>query len=375
MAVGQRRGGLKGQSAELVEVLGQTVLLQGAATQVFHQLIEAVLALDIGLAEVYQADNHLEAEGVDDLQQLLAHVEIGIVDLEHKFLAVAAHKEHLCLARVVAETFHHSVFIGLEQEGVGCRSLFGHSHATGRPQRVVAIGIGIRLQGKSCTVAVQHDGAVYRRRRLLGGMVVGQTDGAVHRRRRVGRRCYVGISHCFVNRLIRAANLLVVLDFLTCATAQNNPLATQMRLGTSARTAVHGMLVVALPGKPYSGRFLRHGIVAHLDWMGLRRYGHLVEQLSQQLKGHVLLGIEFGLRLAGMLNRRDRSRNGTGIGLAGILCQQLQHALAQPVAVFGNLTFTLRPLGQLHRQFVVLLGQSLQFDELRRLTHLLHQPA
>ena len=95
--------------------------------------------------------------------------------------------------------------------------------------------------------------------------------------------------------------------------AQNNPLATQMRLGASARTAVHGMLVVALPGKPYSGRFLRHGIVAHLDWMGLRRYGHLVEQLSQQLKGHVLLGIEHG------------TIDGLGEGLVGTILIYIDH--------------------------------------------------
>ena len=67
MTIGQCRRCLKSQTAELAEVLSQSVLLQGAATKLFHQLVVAVLALDVGLAIVYQVDNHLEAEGVNDL--------------------------------------------------------------------------------------------------------------------------------------------------------------------------------------------------------------------------------------------------------------------------------------------------------------------
>ena len=137
MAVGQCGSTLQGYAAELVEVAVQVVLRQGSAPQVFHQLIVAVLAVDVGLAVVDNLHHHLEVEVLHDAQQGLLDDEVGIVDLQHHLALVALHQEHLCLAGVVAQALDGLVHPALQHE-VGLLGVFAAGLGDSWPDGLVA---------------------------------------------------------------------------------------------------------------------------------------------------------------------------------------------------------------------------------------------
>ena len=106
MTVSQGSGSLQGNASELAEVVAQSVLVERAALQILHQLEIAMLSVHIGLAEVVDPYNHLEVKRVNDLQQLLVNIKVGIVHLQHILFVFTTHQEHLSLARTVAQALH-----------------------------------------------------------------------------------------------------------------------------------------------------------------------------------------------------------------------------------------------------------------------------
>ena len=59
MTVGQRSRTLQGDSAELVHIAVQTILLHRAALEELHQFIISVFTINIGLAKVEHLDEEL----------------------------------------------------------------------------------------------------------------------------------------------------------------------------------------------------------------------------------------------------------------------------------------------------------------------------
>ena len=116
MTVGEGSGSLQGYAAELVHVSVNVVVAQRSSGQILHELVVAVLAVDIGLSEIIELDYHLEAEGADDLQHLLVDVEVGVVHLQHERLLLVLDKENLCFAGIVAQAFQLTVLYPLQHK-------------------------------------------------------------------------------------------------------------------------------------------------------------------------------------------------------------------------------------------------------------------
>ena len=113
VAISQCRCRLQCNASELVQVAVQLVVVECSALQIFHQLIVAVHSLNINLAEIEDAYNHLKLDVCHHLHQLSLYGEIGIVYLQHEFLSLILHEKHLCLARVVAQAFQFPVYLAL----------------------------------------------------------------------------------------------------------------------------------------------------------------------------------------------------------------------------------------------------------------------
>ena len=116
MAVGKCRSRLQGNTAELVEVAVKVVLAQRASAQILHQLVVAVLAVDIGLSVVGHLDNHLHVEVLDDAHQGLLDGEIRIIHLQHHLAFVAFYQEHLGLAGIIAKTLDATIDTTLQHK-------------------------------------------------------------------------------------------------------------------------------------------------------------------------------------------------------------------------------------------------------------------
>ena len=93
MAIGQGGSTLEGYTTELIDVAVQVIVGERSALQILHQLIVAVLAVHIGLAKVGHLDDHLEVEVLDNAQQRLLDVEVGIVNLQHPLPFLAFHQD------------------------------------------------------------------------------------------------------------------------------------------------------------------------------------------------------------------------------------------------------------------------------------------
>ena len=116
VTIGQGCSTLKGYAAELVLVAIHAKLRQRATLQIFHQFVVTMFAVDIGFAEVVHPDNHLEAEIIDGLKNLLIDVEVGIINLQHISLPIMFHQEHLCLPRVIAQHTNQPIQDTFEDE-------------------------------------------------------------------------------------------------------------------------------------------------------------------------------------------------------------------------------------------------------------------
>ena len=118
MTIGQSGSTHQGDAAELVKIAIQTILRQRAAPQVFHQFIITVLAVNIGLTEVIDSDDHFKTEVIDGLKDLLVHVEVRIVNLQHIFFPVTFHQEDLCLSGVLAQDAQAPVVDTLQDKAI-----------------------------------------------------------------------------------------------------------------------------------------------------------------------------------------------------------------------------------------------------------------
>ena len=248
MAIGQGGSTLEGYTTELIDVAVQVIVGERSALQILHQLIVAVLAVHIGLAKVGHLDDHLEVEVLDNAQQRLLDVEVGIVNLQHPLPFLAFHQEHLRLAGIVAQALDGPIRSAFQGE-VGSLLVASLLCCRARTQGLVTIC--------SCWLWTAD---------AYGCGHVGTLWG------RLPRLC-----------ICQVHGLFIVFNFFSTVLSQNHPFATQMGLGTSARTAVHGVLPVAHPGQSDALWLGGHGIVACLDGRCHLRNGQLLKDRREHL--------------------------------------------------------------------------------------------
>ena len=118
MTIGQSGSTHQGDTAELVLVAVQTILRQCTTPQVFHQFIIAVFAVNVCLTEVVDSDDHFKTEVIDGLKDLLVHVEVRIVNLQHIVFPIMFHQEDLCLAGVLTQDAQAPVADTLQDKAV-----------------------------------------------------------------------------------------------------------------------------------------------------------------------------------------------------------------------------------------------------------------
>ena len=102
MTISQCSSSMQRYATELVDIPIKPVVRQRTATQILHQFIIAVLAVNVSLSIVKHLDDHLKAKSIDDLEDLLVDIKIRIIYLQHIVLTVILNQEHLCLTGIVA---------------------------------------------------------------------------------------------------------------------------------------------------------------------------------------------------------------------------------------------------------------------------------
>ena len=106
MTIGQCGSGLQSDTAELVEVTVQIVVIQRTAMQIFHQFVVAVLAVNISLTVIVYLDDHLHTDILDDAHQSLLDGEVGVIDFQHALALFTFHQKDLSLTRIVAQALN-----------------------------------------------------------------------------------------------------------------------------------------------------------------------------------------------------------------------------------------------------------------------------
>ena len=109
------------------------IVIQGAALQVFHELVITVLSLNIGLTIVHHLHYHLHLHALHNLKQILLEHKAGVIDFQHEFTVSPFNKEHLSFTRIVTQTTDIPVALSFQHEEIDSIVRLGSGY--GRPFR------------------------------------------------------------------------------------------------------------------------------------------------------------------------------------------------------------------------------------------------
>ena len=116
VTISQGCGSLQSDTSELVEVPIQVIIAQRTTTQILHQFVVAILAVNIGLTIVYNLDNHLQIKILDDAHQRFIDSEVRVVYLQHLLAFIIRYQEHLCLTRIITNAPDTTINNSLKNE-------------------------------------------------------------------------------------------------------------------------------------------------------------------------------------------------------------------------------------------------------------------